>query len=140
MKTSTLLQTLLITALAFSGSVASHAATQTAAKLLDRVDTTNGVSRAEATNIAQAYFLRNVGCGNFSGISEAPESWVVEGKFGYAGKPIRGFFINKKTGAITSPVGPSYAHPKDMLGPNNSFNPTAEVGLVINKQTGPAAG
>jgi len=95
----------------------------TPARLLSYVDASDGVSLSEATNIAEAYFLLHVGCGNYSGISELPDSWVVEGQFGYAGEPIRGFLIDKRTGAITSPVGPSYVRPGDMLGPNNSFKP-----------------
>jgi len=95
----------------------------TPARLLSYVDTSDGVSGSEATNIAEAYFLLHVGCGNYSGISELPDSWVVEGQFGYAGDPIRGFLIDKRTGAITSPIGPSYVRPSDMLGPNNSFKP-----------------
>jgi hypothetical protein len=92
--------------------------------LLQYVETSDGVSRTEANDIAEAYFLQHVGCGNYSGISELPDSWVVEGKFGYTGAPIRGFLINKQTGAITSTIGPSYFHPRDMLGTNSSFRPT----------------
>lgn len=87
----------------------------TPATLLAYVDTRDGVTRAEAHDIAQAYFLRHVGCGNFAGISEAPDAWVVEGRSGYAGEPIRGFLIDKRSGAISSPIGPSHARPEDML-------------------------
>ncbi|WP_145985379.1 hypothetical protein [Marilutibacter maris] len=115
----------LLASLITSGAALAQAADglATPASLLRYVDTTDGVSRTEANDIAEAYFLQHVGCGNYSGISELPDSWVVEGQFGYAGEPILGFLINKQTGAITSPVGPSYARPGDMLGPNNSFKP-----------------
>ena len=116
---------LLIANLLSSGAALAQAADNlaTPASLLSYVDTADGVSRTEANDIAEAYFLRHVGCGNYAGISELADSWVVEGQFGYAGEPIRGFLINKQTGAITSPVGPSYSHPREMLGPNNSFKP-----------------
>ena len=96
----------------------------TPASLLFHVDTKDGVSRAEANDIAQAYFLQHVGCGSYSGISDSLGYWVVDGHFGYSGTPIEGFFIDKRTGAITSTIGPSYESPGDMLlGPNNSFKP-----------------
>ena len=62
-----------------------------------------GIDAPEARIIADAYFKMHVGCGVYEGISDSSEAWVVDGKYGYAGDPIRGFFINKKTGAITSP-------------------------------------
>lgn len=103
----------------------------TPASLLQFVDATDGVSRAEAYDIAGAYFLQHVGCGNYSGISEVPGSWVVEGQFGFAGEPIRGFLINKQTGAITSPVGPSYARPGEMLGHDRSIQAEAARWLPV---------
>ncbi|QSX79385.1 hypothetical protein [Agrilutibacter solisilvae] len=124
MKASALLFASLFTSGAALAQVADNLATP--ASLLRYVDTTDGVSRSEANDIAEAYFLRHVGCGNYSGIAESADSWVVEGEFGYTGAPIRGFLINKKTGAIASPVGPSYAHPGDMLGSNSSSKPTAQ--------------
>lgn len=71
-------------------------------------------SRKEAERIAQSYFALHVGCGAYTGISESREAWIVEGKFGFAGEPIEGFFIDKKTGRITSPIGPSYANETEM--------------------------
>lgn len=90
---------------------------ETPASFLTSVDTLNGVDKNEAENIAKAYFLINVGCGVFDYISEEKENWVVEGFFGYAGQPIKGFLINKQSGSIISPVGPDYDHPQDMLIP-----------------------
>jgi hypothetical protein len=101
----------------------------TPASLLSYVDTKDGISRAEANDIAQAYFLQHVGCGSYSGISDGLGFWVVDGHFGYSGTPIEGFFIDKRTGAITSTIGPSYESPGDMLlGPNNSFKPNLQRG------------
>jgi hypothetical protein len=88
---------------------------ETIKTLLATVSTKDGINKKEAENIAKAYFLHNIGCGSFSGITEIKNDWVVEGLFGYAGQPIKGFFINKQSGAITSPVGPSYAHFQDLL-------------------------
>jgi hypothetical protein len=82
---------------------------------LSTVNFTDGITKQEANTIAIAYFTKHIGGGNFSGISEAKDAWRVEGRVGRGAKPIEGFFINKKTGAITSTIGPSYAHPKDML-------------------------
>jgi hypothetical protein len=98
--------------LALAGCASDHG---TPASLLGNVNLSDGVSRAEAQKIAEAYFLIHVGCGAFSGISDGSNSWVVEGKHGYAGDPIKGFLINKQSGFITSPIGPSYARPDDML-------------------------
>jgi hypothetical protein len=88
---------------------------ETPAALLSSVDYSDGISRREADNIAEAYFETHVGCGSYSGISNSDEGWIVEGKFGFAGDPIKGFLIDKKTGAVKSTVGPSYAHPNEML-------------------------
>jgi hypothetical protein len=35
--------------------------------------------------------------------------------FGVAAKPIQGFHIDKSTGKITSPIGPSYASPFEIF-------------------------
>ena len=92
---------------------------------LKDVDTSDGVDESEARIIAEAYFHKHIGCGTYEGVTESSDSWVVEGKFGYTGDPISGFLRNKKTGQITSPIGPSYTRPNDMLllEPNNSFMP-----------------
>ncbi len=90
------------------------------AALLQRVNTADGVTRSEADSIADAYFLLHVGCGSFTGISETPTAWVVEGRVGRGATPLRNFLIDKSTGAIHSPIGPSYVHPNDMLKPENA--------------------
>jgi hypothetical protein len=88
---------------------------ETPASLLAAVNMSDGVNKSDAEKIAKAYFLRHVGCGVFDHISEANDVWVVEGFFGYASQPIKGFLINKRSGAITSSVGPSYERPQDLL-------------------------
>ena len=75
----------------------------------------DGVSKPEAELIAECYFHQNVGCGGFTGIRDGGDFWIVEGAFGYAAKPIRGFHIAKSTGRITSPIGPSYATPFEIF-------------------------
>ena len=87
----------------------------TPASHLRYVDAADGISAAEANDIAEAYFLKHVGCGSYVGISDGIDAWVVNGQFGYAGEPIKDFRIDKKTGAIASSIGPSYEHPGDML-------------------------
>jgi hypothetical protein len=79
--------------------------------LLATVSTHDGIDKIEAENIAKAYFRHNIGCGYFKEVTDTEDNWVVQGGFGYAGTPIEGFLINKNTGAIASPVGPSYRSP-----------------------------
>jgi hypothetical protein len=88
---------------------------ETPASLLRSVNTSDGVSREEAEYIAKAYFWQHIVCGVYGGISDENDYWVVEGAFGVAALPIKGFTISKSSGAISSPVGPSYAHPSDIL-------------------------
>ncbi len=85
--------------------------TETIQSLLAAVSLQDGVNKFEAENIAKAYFRYNIGCGYFKEVTDSKNDWVVEGGFGYSGTPIKGFLINKKTGSITSPVGPSYKSP-----------------------------
>ena len=77
--------------------------------------TTNGVTKSEAELIGEFYFHKNVGCGGFAGIRHGGDVWIVDGFFGYAALPVKNFQINKRTGKITSPIGPSYATPLQML-------------------------
>src|ERR1043166_2886328 len=79
---------------------------------LRNLSLTDGVTEAEARTIAQAYFDYHVGCGAFTGIRDGGHSWIVDGKFGYAGTPIQGFYIDKCSGKLTSPIGPSYDDPR----------------------------
>lgn len=82
--------------------------------LLMSVDVTDGVSKIEASAIAEAYFLMHVGCGAYSGIADGA-SWNVQGFFGRGASPIKGFTIDKKTGEVKSSVGDSYINPEAML-------------------------
>jgi hypothetical protein len=88
---------------------------ETPERLLADVSLSNGINKREATNIAKAYFLRHVGCGSFMSISEVKNAWVVNGVHGLGAEPIEGFFIDKSKGIITSPIGPSYKRPHDLL-------------------------
>jgi hypothetical protein len=80
-------------------------------KALKAVTLGDGVSQSEADLIARCYFNQNVGCGQFTGIRDGGDTWIVDGVFGYRGRPIVGFEISKTSGKITSPDGPSYATP-----------------------------
>ena len=84
-------------------------------KKLKGITVTDGVSKPEAEIIAQCYFHQNVGCGAFLGIHDGGSNWIVDAKFGLAGKPVNGFHIDKNTGRITSPIGPSYANPSQIF-------------------------
>jgi hypothetical protein len=79
------------------------------------VTTADGISKSEADLIAQCYFLENVGCGAFTGIQDGKDFWIVDAKSGLAGTPVNGFHIDKRTGKITSPIGPSYAIPSEIF-------------------------
>ena len=78
---------------------------------LRAVTTADGISKSEAELIAECYFEMNIGCGAFTGIQNGGDHWIVDAKFGYAGTPVKGFQIDKGTGKIKSPIGPSYATP-----------------------------
>ena len=79
------------------------------------IDAADGISLEEAQRLATAYFSRYVGCGSLSGVSDAGAMWKVDGRFGYAGTPIRDFVIDKRSGAIRSSIGPSYDDPNRLL-------------------------
>jgi len=78
---------------------------------LKTVTVADGISKSEAVLIAECYFHQNVGCGAFTGIQDGGDFWIVDAKSGYAGTPVKDFHIDKRTGKITSPIGPSYATP-----------------------------
>ena len=69
----------------------------------------------EADLIAQAYFLKNIGCGSYESVSDGGSDWIVHGRHGVTASPIRGFLISKSKGSITSPVGPSHEIYSDLL-------------------------
>ena len=78
---------------------------------LKAVVVADGISKSEAELIAECYFHKHVGCGGFTGVRDGGDYWIVDGAFGVAAKPIQGFHIDKSTGKVTSPIGPSYATP-----------------------------
>lgn len=75
----------------------------------------DGVSRSEAQVIGECYFARNVGCGVFLGVIDGGSRWIVDAAVGYAAKPVEGFYIDKHSGKVVSPIGPSYDNPLEML-------------------------
>jgi hypothetical protein len=85
-----------------------------ALKRLSQINTQDGISYKEAQIIAEAYFAKNVGCGVFKGIQDDGKYWRVNAVFGYAATPVKNFRIYKKTGKISSPIGPSYDNPIDI--------------------------
>jgi hypothetical protein len=83
---------------------------------LKTVTTADGISSPEAELIAECYSHQNIGCGGFTGIRDGGDYWIVDGVFGYAAKPIKGWLqIDKATGKITSRGGPSYQNPFEIL-------------------------
>ena len=75
----------------------------------------DGISQSEAEIIANFYFDRNVGCCAFNGIRDGGPFWIVNAQFGFAGTAVNGFHIDKLTGKISSPIGPSYSNPSELL-------------------------
>ena len=82
---------------------------------LHSIKISDSITKSEATIIAECYFHRHVGCGAFLGIRDGGKYWIVDGGFGYEGTPIEGFHIDKRSGKITSPIGPSYADPLQII-------------------------
>ena len=80
-------------------------------KELSEIVLTDGVSKHEAEIIAKAYFNQHVGCGAFNSIQDGGNFWIVDGAFGYGATAINGFTIDKRSGAVTSPIGPSFSTP-----------------------------
>ena len=95
-------------------SPASRAHPELRAKL-QAVTIVDGISRAEADIIGRSYFARHVGCGAFLGVHDVGGHWIVDAKFGYGGEPVHGFTIDKRTGAVVSPIGPNYSNPLKIL-------------------------
>jgi hypothetical protein len=92
----------------------AHTITPSAAELrvkLKAVTLSDGVSRVEAAVIARSYFARHIACGAYVGIHNGSDRWVVDAKFGSGGEPVKGFVIDKRSGKVTSPIGPDYNNP-----------------------------
>jgi hypothetical protein len=75
----------------------------------------DGISKSEAELIAKCYFHQNVGCGAYTGVRDGGDYWIVDGAFGVVAQSIKGFHVDKSTGKITSPIGPSYASPFEIF-------------------------
>jgi hypothetical protein len=82
---------------------------------LKTVTLADGVSQSEARIIGECYFAWNVGCGAFYGIRDGGDRWIVDGGFGYAAEPVKGFYIDKHSGKVVSPIGPSYDNPLEIF-------------------------
>ena len=67
--------------------------------ILQGVNTTDGISFHEA-DLIREYYDSNIGCGGLSSPTDGGPSWIINGAFGVAGKPIQ-FLIDKKTGIVT---------------------------------------
>jgi hypothetical protein len=61
------------------------------------------VDRERALEIAEAYFSAHVGCGGLDDVTDGGDRWVIHARVGYAGSPVNGFYIDKKTGVLTVP-------------------------------------
>jgi|SRR5436853_4681683 len=80
-------------------------------KKLKAITVSDGISESEAEIFGQSYFARNIGCGAFMGIQDGKDRWTVDAKLGYGGEPVQGLFIDKRSGKVTSSIGPSYGNP-----------------------------
>ena len=81
---------------------------------LQTVTLADGISQSEAQIIGECYFAKNVGCGAFYGVHDGGDRWIVDAAFGYAAVPVKGFYIEKQSGKIVSPIGPSYDNPLEI--------------------------
>lgn len=82
---------------------------------LHTVTLEDGISQSEARIIGESYFARHVGCGAFSGVHDGGGRWIVDGAVGVAGVPVHDFYIDKRSGKVTSSIGPSYDNPRDIF-------------------------
>jgi len=108
----------LVLSLVLCAGCQTHRIAPTKAQLQEKLSTiqlADGVSQAEAQIIGECYFARNVGCGIFSGVHDGGDRWIVDAAFGYAGQPVKGFYIEKHSGRIESPIGPSYESPFEIF-------------------------
>ena len=108
----------LILVLGFCVGCQTQHATPTAAEWHQKLQTVNlvdGVSQSEAQIIGECYFAKYVGCGGFTGIRDGGDRWIVDGAIGIAAKPVYGFYIDKRSGKLVSPIGPSYDNPLEIF-------------------------
>jgi hypothetical protein len=82
---------------------------------LQTVNLADGVSQSEAQIIGECYYAKYVGCGGFTGIRDGGDRWIVDGDFGIAAMPVQGFYIDKHSGKLVSPIGPSYDNPLEIF-------------------------
>lgn len=109
--------TLLILVLVACAGCQTPPAAPSAAEWRQKLRTVNladGVSESEAQIIGGCYFAEYVGCGGFAGIRDGGDCWIVDGSFGFVGIPVQGFFIDKHSGKLVSPIGPSYNNPLEI--------------------------
>jgi hypothetical protein len=81
---------------------------------LKTITLVDGISQSEAQIIGECYFAKNVGCGAFHGVHDGGDRWIVDAAFGYAAVPVKGFYIDKQSGRVVSPIGPSYDNPLEI--------------------------
>ncbi len=82
---------------------------------LRTVTLADGVSQSEAEIIGECYFSKHVGCGACYGVHDGGDRWMLDAAFGYGGKTVNGFYIEKHSGKIVSPIGPSYDNPLEIF-------------------------
>jgi hypothetical protein len=87
---------------------------QTQRGKLHAINVSDGISESEAMIIAECYSAKHLGGGKIEGIRDGGDHWVVVGRLGgYLPKPLS-FEIDKRSGKITSEVGPNYDNPLDI--------------------------
>ena len=68
---------------------------------ITHLDTSDGVSRAEAEALSQRLFSRFVGCGRSGELKFAGTHWEVETALGFAGRPGPLLLIHAESGVIS---------------------------------------
>lgn len=73
----------------------------------------DGIDNEEATTLAGVYFTWHIsGCGAIRQVIDDGSQWKFETVVGFAAKPYKPIFVDKKTGMITCSKGPTVKPPK----------------------------
>jgi hypothetical protein len=87
---------------------------QTMRGKLHTVNLSHGISKSDAMIIAECYSAKHLGGGKIEGIQDGGDHWIAVGRLGgYVAKPLS-FDIDKRSGKVTSTVGPNYDNPLDI--------------------------
>ncbi|GAB2809725.1 hypothetical protein [Dyella kyungheensis] len=103
--------------LTFGSWVVSATQGSDAWTVVEGVNLKAGVTQDQAGAMAQIYFGRYIaGCGSADTLVDRGESWQVTPRIGIAGaKSGEPIIIDKHTGRVSHPGGPTFRNPADLL-------------------------